>query len=53
MMLQKNIKEHNLNWPQIPDNQYRILIIWDSGSGKTNSLLNLINPQPNIDKIHL
>ena len=53
MMLQKNIKEHNLNWPQIPDNQYRILIIWDSGSGKANSLLNLINQQPNIDKIHL
>ena len=52
-MLQKNIKEHNLNWPQIPDNQYRILIIWDSGSGKANSLLNLINQQPNIDKIHL
>ena len=31
----------------------RILIIGGSGSGKTNALLNLINNQPNIDKIHL
>ena len=39
----KNIKEHNLNWPYIPDHLYRILIIRDSGTGKTNALLNLIN----------
>ena len=39
----ENIKEHNPNWPQIPDHPYRILIIGGSGSGKTNSLLNLIN----------
>ena len=32
---------------------YRILIAGDSGSGKTNALLNLINNQPDIDKIHL
>ena len=32
---------------------YRILIIGGSGSGKTNALLNLINNQPNIDKIYL
>ena len=30
-----------------------ILIIGGSGSGKTNALLNLINNQPDIDKIHL
>ena len=30
-----------------------MLIIRDSGSGKTNVLLNLINKQPDIDKIHL
>ena len=31
----------------------RILIIGGSGSGKTNSLFNLINHQPDIDKIYL
>ena len=30
-----------------------ILIIGGSGSGKTNSLLNLINNQPDIDEIYL
>ena len=43
------IKEHNLNWPEIPDHPYRILIVGDSGSGKTNALLNLINNEPDID----
>ena len=33
---------HNLKWPYIPDNPYKILIIGDSGSRKTNVLLNLI-----------
>ena len=32
---------------------YRILIIGGSGSGKTNLLLNLIENQPDIDKIYL
>ena len=49
----ENIKEHNPNWPQIPDHPYRILIIGGSGSGKTNSLFNLISQQPDIDKIDL
>ena len=49
----ENIKEHNPNWPQIPDHPYRILIIGGSGSGKTNSLFHLINRQPDIDKIYL
>ena len=39
--------------PYIPDHPYRILIIGSSGSGKTNALLNLINNQPDIDKIYL
>ena len=30
-----------------------MLIIGGSGSGKTNSLFNLINNQPDIDKIYL
>ena len=49
----ENINKHNPNYPQIPDHSYRILIIRDSGLGKTNSLLNLINHQPDIDKIDL
>ena len=32
---------------------YRILIIGGSGSGKTNALLNLIENQPDIDKVYL
>ena len=49
----ENKKEHNSKWPYIPDHTYRILIIGGSGSGKTNVLLNLINNQPDIDKIYL
>ena len=44
---------HNKNWPYIPNHPYRILIIGGSGSGKTNLLLNLIENQPDIDKIYL
>ena len=49
----ENIIEHNSKRPYIPDHPYRILIIRGSGSGKTNALLNLINNQPDIDKIYL
>ena len=49
----ENNKEHNEKWPFIPDHPYRILIIGGSGSGKTNTLLNLINEQNDIDKIYL
>ena len=49
----ENIVEHNSKWPYIPDHPYRIVIIGGSGSGKTNALLNLINNQPDIDKIYL
>ena len=49
----ENKKEHNLNWPYIPDHPYRILIIGGSGSVKTNALLNLIQNQLYIDKIYL
>ena len=48
----ENKKEHNPNWPYIPDHPYRISIIAGSGSGKTNALLNLIQNQPYIDKIY-
>ena len=43
----------NKKWPHIPDHLYRILINGGSGSGKTNTLINLINEQDNIDKIYL
>lgn len=42
--------KHNPNWPHIPDDHYRMLIIDGSGSGKTNAILNLISHQPDIDK---
>ena len=46
-------REHNQKWPFIPDHLYRILIIGGLGSGKTNTLLNLIKEQDDIDKIYL
>ena len=49
----ENKTEHNPKWPYIPDHLYIILIVSGSGSGKTNALLNLINNQPDIDKIYL
>ena len=39
----KIIKKHNETWPYISDHPYRILIIGGSGSGKANTLINLIN----------
>ena len=49
----ENKTQHNPKWPYIPDHPYRILTIGGSGSGKTNALLNLIENQPDIDKIYL
>ena len=48
----ENKTEHNKNWPYIPDHPYRILIIGISGSEKINVLLNLIENQPDVDKIY-
>ena len=48
--IKEETKEHNPNWPQIPDHPYRILIIRGSASGKTNSLLNLVSQQQHIEK---
>ena len=49
----ENKTKHNLKWSYIPDHLCRILIIRVSGSGRTNALLNLINNQPDIDKMYL
>ena len=48
----EDIKEHNRNWLQIPNHTYRILTVGGSRSGKTNALLNLINHEPDIDKMY-
>ena len=48
-----NNKKPNEKWPYIPDHPYSILIIGGSGLGKTNTLLNLINEQNDINKIYL
>ena len=45
--------EHNKNWPYLPDHPYIMLIMRESGSGKINVLLNLIEKQSDIDKIYL
>ena len=46
-------KNHNHNWPYIPDHPYRIAIIGGQGSGTNNVLLNVIEHQrPDIDKIY-
>ena len=45
---------HNPNWPYIPDHPYRVLIIGDSGSEKTNALSNFIKHWwPDTDKFYL
>ena len=51
--MQMKIKQNNQKWLYIPDHPYRVLIVGGSGSGKRNSLLSLINNQPDIDKIYL
>ena len=52
-IVNENKIKHNKNWLYIPDHPYRILITGSSGSGKTNVLLNVIENQPDIDKIYL
>ena len=49
----ENNKKRNEKWPYMPDHPYRIVIIGGSESRKTNTLLNSINDQNDIDKTYL
>ena len=49
----ENLKEHNPNWPQIPDHPCRRSIIGGFGCGKTNALFNVISHEPDIHKVYL
>ena len=53
MERKESINELSPNWPEILDHPYRILIVGGSGSGKSNTLLNLINREPDTDKMFL
>ena len=48
----ENKTEHNSKWPYI-SHLYRILMIGGSESEKSNAVLNLINSQPDINKMYL
>ena len=52
-VVKENLKEHNPISLQILGHPYKILIIGCSESEKANSLFNLINYQPDIEKIYL
>ena len=52
-IVNNNNEKHNEKLSYIPDYPYRILIIGGSGSGKTNTLLHLINETIDIDKMYL
>ena len=52
MHYKRKHKKHS-KLPKIPYHPYQILIIGGSGSGKKNTLLNLISNQPDIDTIYL
>ena len=51
-VIKEIINQHNPNCTEIPDTPCRILIVRVSGSGKTNSLFDVISQQPDIDKIY-
>ena len=50
-VIKEEPKEHDPNWSQIPDSW--MLIIGGCRSGRKSSLFNLINKQPDIDRIYL
>ena len=52
MVTKENIT-HNSNWPQVLDHPHKVVILAGSGSGKTNSVFNLISQQLDIDQIYV
>ena len=50
---EKNKHEHDPCWPQISGNPYKLLIVEESGSVRTNVLLNLIIHEQENDTIFL
>ena len=52
-VVKENTKEYNPNWPQNPSHPQRMLIIGGSGSGKSNSLFNLLYQLSDIDNLYL
>ena len=52
-VVKENIKQHIPNWQQVLVYPYKILIVRCSGSRKTNSLFNITNRQPVIDRVYL
>ena len=48
--IKENINIHNLNWLQLSNHPYRVLVFGGSGSGKANVWLNLIKQQ--VDDNH-
>ena len=48
-----DVTKENITYSKVPDHPYRIFIIRGSGSGKTNSLFNLISHQAHTEKFFL
>ena len=48
----EDIKEHNRKWSEIPQHPYQILTTGGFNSGKTNTLLNVINNESDVDKMY-
>ena len=49
-IVNNNNEKQNEKWPYIPDHPYRILITGRSESGKTKTLLHLINEQKTLTR---
>ena len=53
MIINRKNKKHNPNWSQTLDQSSIILTTGSSEFEKTNSSLNLISQQPDVDKTFL
>ena len=50
---EKNKAKHNLNWQYSPEHPYTKLIFGSPRSEKIDALFNLINHQPDTNKVNL